>query len=125
MFTAPCGFTSKSINWSRSLAEVNIPDCDDPDQPDWVVRDVESLSLSITGEGVLAEEAVATWLAVLETIESVNAQAELTFTNGSVLLLSGAIQLESFEIGAQQGQRVSVNVSLQSDGEMTTTWTPA
>lgn len=124
-FSAPCGFTSKSATWSRSLAEVSIPDCDAPDDPFWQSRDVESMSFSVSGEGVLAAEAVPTWLAVLGTINSVNVQVEITYTGAGVLLVTGALQLESLEVGAQQGQRVSINVSMQSDGIMTTTWTPA
>ena len=124
-FTAPCGFTSKAFNWSRSLAEVSIPDCSDPDLPDWQSRDVESMSCSVSGEGVLAAEAIPTWLAVLNTVVSVNVQVEITYIDVGVLLMEGAMQLESLEIGAQQGQRVSINVSMQSDGEMISTWTPA
>lgn len=124
-FTAPCGFTSKSFTWSRNLAEVTIPDCDDPDAPFWQSRDVESLSCSVSGEGVLAAEAVPTWLAVLNSLDAVNVQIEITFTNGSILLIEGAMQMESLELGAQQGQRVSINVSMQSDGPMTQTWTTA
>lgn len=124
-FVAPCGFTSKSFTWSRNLAEVTIPDCDDPDAPFWQSRDVESLSCSVSGEGVLAAEAVPTWLAVLNSLDAVNVQIEITFTNGSILLIEGAMQMESLELGAQQGQRVSINVSMQSDGPMTQTWTAA
>lgn len=124
-FVAPCGFTSKSFTWSRNLAEVTIPDCDDPDAPFWQSRDVESLSCSVSGEGVLAAEAVPTWLAVLNSLDAVNVQIEITFTNGSILLIEGAMQMESLELGAQQGQRVSINVSMQSDGPMTQTWTTA
>ena len=124
-FVAPCGFTSKSFTWSRNLAEVTIPDCDDPDAPFWQSRDVESLSCSVSGEGVLAAEAVPTWLDVLNSLDSVNVQIEITFTNGSILLIEGAMQMESLELAAQQGQRVSINVSMQSDGPMTQTWTEA
>lgn len=124
-FVAPCGFTSKSFTWSRNLAEVTIPDCDDPDAPFWQSRDVESLSCSVSGEGVLAAEAVPTWLDVLNSLDSVNVQIEITFTNGSILLIEGAMQMESLELGAQQGQRVSINVSMQSDGPMAQTWTAA
>lgn len=123
-FRAPCGFSSKSFTWNRGLSEVNIPDCVDPDQPDWTGRDVQSMSCSLSGEGLLTVEALPTWLGVLNSIESVNVQVELTYPDVGVLLMSGAMQLESFEIGAQQGQRVSANVSMQSDGEMTSSWTP-
>lgn len=121
VFVAPCGFTSKAFRWTRSLDEVTIPDCDDPDAPYWISRDVSNLSCSVSGEGVLAAEAIPTWMDVLDTIDSVNVQVEITYTTG-VLTVTGAMQLESLEVGAQQGQRVSINVSMQSDGEMTTTF---
>ena len=56
VYTAPCGFTSKSLTLTKSLAEVNLPDCDDPDAVAWVGRDASSLSASVSGEGVLAAD---------------------------------------------------------------------
>lgn len=123
-FTAPCGFTSKSARWNRGLGEVSIPDCDDPDAPLWISRDVETQSFSVTGEGVLAAEAIPVWLDVLDTTDAVSVQVEITYSTG-VLEVAGKMHLESFETGAQQGQKVSANVSLQSDGAMATTWTAA
>jgi hypothetical protein len=123
-FTAPCGFTSKSFRWNRSLAEVNIPDCDDPDAAAWVGRDVESLSASVNGDGILAAEAIPTWMNVLNTIDAVQVQIEITYTTG-VLTVTGDMQLTTLEVGAQQGQKVNISVSMDSDGEMETEWNPA
>ncbi|HRP26019.1 phage tail tube protein [Thauera sp.] len=123
VFTAPCGFTSKAFNFTRNLAEVNIPDCDDPDAPDWLGRDVVSLSASVSGSGVLAAESIETWLAAVNTTASVNVTVTVTYTTG-VLTMTGAMQIESFGVSAEQGQKVSVDVSMQSDGEMTVGWTP-
>jgi len=32
VYSAPCGFTSKSMTITKELTDVNIPDCDDPDK---------------------------------------------------------------------------------------------
>lgn len=122
-FIAPCGFTSKSLTLSKNLSEVSIPDCDDPDAPIWLGRDVESLTASVTGEGVLAASAVPTWMDAYDSTESIEAQVEIEFSTGT-LLYQGFFHLSTFTPAAEQGGRVTVSVELQSDGEITGTWTP-
>lgn len=116
-YEAPCGFTQRSLTLTKNLEEVNIPDCDDPDQVDWVGRDATSLSMSVSGEGVLAAESVETWLTAWEDVESVPVQIDIVFPSNTITWV-GSMHLESIEIGANNGQRVTANVSLQSDGEM-------
>ena len=116
-YEAPCGFTQRSLTLTKNLEEVNIPDCDDPDQVDWVGRDATSLSMSVSGEGVLAAESVETWLAAWEDVESVPVQIDIVFPSNTITWV-GYMHVESMEIGANNGQRVTANVSLQSDGEM-------
>jgi hypothetical protein len=124
VFVAPCGFTQKGIRWSRALGESAIGDCLDPDGPQWLARDVQTLSLAMTGEGLLAAEDVPTWLGLLSTTDSVNVIGTITFVGVGTLTIEGAMQLESFETTAQRGQRVSASVSLQSDGAMAVAWNP-
>ncbi|TJV20612.1 MAG: hypothetical protein E5Y04_31700 [Mesorhizobium sp.] len=122
-FAAPCGFTSKSLTFTKNLTEVSIPDCDDPDAPISLGRDVQSLSAAITGEGVLAAEAVPTWEDFRDSSDSINCQVEITFSSG-VLTYEGFFHLESIAFGAEQGGRVTINASMQSDGEVSGLWTP-
>jgi predicted secreted protein len=117
VYAAPCGFTSKSLNLNKSLSEVAIPDCDDPDKPITMGRDVESTSASIEGEGVLAAAAVTTWLDAYESTESVPVQVEIEFSTGTVTW-TGYMHIETLELGAEQGGRVTINVTMQSDGEL-------
>ena len=116
-YEAPCGFTQRSLTLTKNLEEVNIPDCDDPDQVDWVGRDATSLSMSVSGEGVLAAESVETWLAAWEDVESVPVQIDIVFPANTITWV-GYMHVESIEIGANNGQRVTANISMQSDGEM-------
>lgn len=126
VFAAPCGFTSKSLALSKNLSEISIPDCDDPDAPDWLGRDVQSLSASVSGEGVLAASAIPAWLAAYESTDSVEVEVEVEITfSAGVLKYLGRMHVESLTIGAERGQRCTISVSMQSDGEMVGTWTAA
>jgi len=124
VYAAPCGFTQRSITLSKALNEVSIPDCADPDKVDWVGRDATSLSMAITGEGVLASESVDTWIEGFESIESIPAKIEWEFP-AKTITWTGRVHIESMEVGANNGERATNNVSLQSDGVMTRVTTPA
>ncbi|MCK8779086.1 phage tail protein [Rhizobium sp. NTR19] len=123
VYTAPCGFNQRSVTINKGLEEVNIPDCDNPDAVNWVGRDATSMSMSISGEGLLAAESVETWLDAVEDVESIPIKVEWHFP-AKTITWTGKAHVESFEAGAQDGRRVSGNVSLQSDGKMTRVVTP-
>jgi predicted secreted protein len=123
-YAAPCGFSQRTVTINKGLEEVNIPDCDNPDAVNWLGRDATSLSMSISGEGVLAEESVDTWLEAAEDVESVPVKVEWEFPTKTITW-TGRVHVASFEAGAQDGRRVTGNVSMQSDGKMVRTSTPA
>jgi hypothetical protein len=117
-YAAPCGFTNRSITLSKALNEFQLPDCEDPDSVDWLGRDAVSLSMSVSGEGVLASESVETWLDAWHDIDSVAAKIEIEFPSKTITY-TGLMHVENIEIGANNAQRVTANISMQSDGEMT------
>lgn len=124
VYAAPCGFTQRSITINKGLEEVNVPDCTDPDKVDWVGRDATSLSMSVSGEGVLAAESVDVWLAAADSLDSIPVKIEWEFP-AKTITWTGRMHVESMEVGATNGQRATNNVSLQSDGAMVRTSTPA
>lgn len=124
VFKAPCGFTQRSISINKGLEEINVPDCDDPDKVDWVGRDATSLSMSVSGEGVLAAESVETWLDAVDSLDSVPVKIEWEFP-AKTITWTGSMHLESIEAGATNGQRATLNVSMQSDGQMVRVVVPA
>ncbi|MGC0054527.1 phage tail tube protein [Brucella pituitosa] len=124
VYENPCGFTQRSITITKGLEEVNIPDCENPDLVDWVGRDATSLSMSVSGEGVLAAESVDAWLEAVDSIDSVSVKIEWEFPLKTITW-TGFMHVESMEVGATNGQRATNNVSLQSDGVMVRTSTPA
>lgn len=118
VFGAPCGFTSKSFTRNKTLNEVQVPDCDDPDAAAWSERDVQSMSATISGSGVLAKSAVPIWEAALESTDSIECEVELEYPDGDSDIYTGLFHLESFEITGALGERVQVSVTMQSDGEI-------
>jgi len=120
VYTAPCGLTQRSVTLSKNLNEVTIPDCTDPDKVDWIGRDAASLSMSISGEGVLASESIVAWLDAAESIDSVDVKVEIEFPV-TTYIYTGKMQVESLEIGANNGERATISISMQSDGEMVRT----
>lgn len=117
VYAAPCGFTSKAFNRGKNLNEVPVPDCDDPDAPAWVERDVASQTWSVSGEGVLAAEAVDTWDDAFASTDPINVQVEFVFPDRT-MVYSGAAHLETFNITSALGERVQANISLQGHGEL-------
>lgn len=119
-YTAPCGFSSKSVTFSKSLEEILLSDCDSPDDIPWVGRDAVSLSMSVSGEGVLASESEDTWFDAFHQTDSVAAKVEVEFATVTETW-TGLLHVESIELGAANGRRVTANISMQSDGEMVRT----
>lgn len=123
VYSAPCGFTQRSVSINKGLEDVNVPDCDDPDKVDWIGRDATSLSITVSGDGVLATESVEKWLDAVESLDAVPVKIEMEFATKTITW-TGKMQVESLEIGATNGQRATLSVSMQSDGEMVRVATP-
>lgn len=123
-YTAPCGFTSKSLVLSKNLTEINLPDCDDPDAPAWVGRDVQSLTAAISGQGVMAYQSADTWLTAFESTDSVPVKVEIEFPLVT-FVYTGLMHIATMTLGAEQGGRITNNVDMQSDGELVRTITTA
>lgn len=123
VYSAPCGFNSKSLTLTKELNDINIPDCDDPDLAAWVGREIASMSASVTGEGVVAEEALPVWLEAYKSSEPVPVKIVMT---GSAIVYTwtGKMHVASLAFEAALGERVNLTVDLQSDGELVQTSAP-
>lgn len=117
VYSVPCGLTSRSVTLARGLQEETIPDCDDPDKVDWIGRGVSSLSMEISGEGVLAQQSVQTWLSAMDNAESTPAKVDWIFPEFTITW-EGKMQVDSFQITAPNGEVVKASISMKSDGEM-------
>lgn len=124
VYTAPCGFLSKSLTMTKGLEDVQLPDCLDPDKVPWLGRDATSLGMTISGEGVAASESIETWLDAWENTDSVPAKVELEFP-AKTITWTGSMQVGTVTAGHPTAQgRVTLNVEMSSDGEMVRTVAP-
>lgn len=124
VFTAPCGFTSLTRTININLQEVNIPDCSDPDLASWLASDEESRQMIISGQGVLAEEALSVW-----DDWSINGGEKnvrwnrITADNTLDGYWQGPCTLAAYEETGQRGTRWQVSVTINFNGAPT--WTDA
>ena len=124
VYAAPCGFTSKGVTISKNLQEINIPDCEDPDAPIWVGRDVQSQSCTITGDGVAAAESVPDWDDAAMATASVPMRVTIDFLPTGKKVIEGNFHIDSEAFAADAGGRVTLAINATSDGPVTALWTP-
>lgn len=124
VFAAPCGFTEKSLKLSAETSDQTIPDCSDPDAAAWTAREVSRLSGEVSGNGLLAVEAVATWRTWFLSADAKNVRIEISGTSvAGGGYYAGSFLLTGFELGATLGEKVTCNVTMVSDGAII--WTAA
>jgi hypothetical protein len=114
VFTDPCGLTSKGLTRTANLNDTNIPDCDDPDAPSWLGRDVVSYQGAIAGSGVVAEESFDTWEDWWNAGETRNVRIELGNPVAYAWIMPA--KLQEFAITAERGNKVQMAVNIVSDG---------
>lgn len=120
VFTAPCGLTSRGINFSKETNDVTVPDCEFPENPAWQERAVRSLSGTISGSGILAMEAFPTWRSFFFSTATKNVRVKLDAplaNNGGHW--EGRFHCTTFNLTGEIGDKVQVEVELSNDGEVT------
>lgn len=118
-FSAPCGLTTRGINFSKETNDTTVPDYDDPDLPSWTDRDVTALSASVSGSGVLAAEAAAKWRSAFLSTNSISARILIDDTNvNGGGYFSGKWHLTTFNLTGEIGNKIQVEIELQSAGEI-------
>jgi predicted secreted protein len=116
VFAEPCGLTTKSFDMSASTNTTLIPDCDDPEAPAWESTDVNGLSASGSGTGVMSTESFAVWNDWFLSAQGKNMQIKLD--HASLGHYAGSFKLTSFKLAGTRGNKVTVDLSFKSDGEV-------
>ena len=114
VFTDPCGLTTKGLTRTANLNDTNIPDCDDPDAPSWLGRDVVSYQGAIAGAGVVAQESYDVWEDWWNAGETRNVRIELGSPPEFAWIMPA--KLQELSITAERGQKVNMAVAIVSDG---------
>lgn len=112
-----CGLTSKGIEFSTETGDSVVPDCDDPDLPTWVERVPRSLTASVSGQGVMAEETVDEWRDWFLSGAAKNARIALELTTPGYFY--GSFVMTAFSLTGNEGDgKIGINVTMQSDGQI-------
>lgn len=120
-FSAFCGMNARSLKESKSFSEIDIPDCSDEDAIAAVGREVKSTDWSISGEGVLADEAIDVIEEFWSDATSRNLQIILYDSGGTPRVTkSGAGHLSTKDWSANRGEKVTMTVEIVADGALTT-----
>jgi hypothetical protein len=113
-FAEPCGLTTKNFD-EKSTANTNIiPDCADPEALAWESTDISSRAVEISAQGILAQEALATWNSFKADPNGRTCKIYL----GATLYATGTFKVTDFKLSGQRGQKVNVDLTIKSDGEV-------
>lgn len=120
VFSAPCGFTERSLELKADTNATQVPDCDNPDAPAWEDKDVRTLSASITGQGVMALEALPTWRTWFFSALPKNVRVRLNAPTGkNPGYYQGAAILTSLKHDSNIGEKCKLSVSIENTGAWT------
>lgn len=120
VFGQPCGLTTTGIDFSASTSTTLIPDCDNPEAPAWEAKDVNGLSASVTGTGVMAVESFEIWNDWFQDAEAKNCQIKLD--HADLGYWEGQFLLTSLKYGGTRGEKVTVDITMDNTGAVT--WVP-
>lgn len=113
-FASPCGLTSQGVDFTASTNTTLIPDCDDPEAPAWEAKDINALSVQVTGTGVMAVESFDIWNDWFQNAEIRNVQIKLDAP--SLGYWVGAFILSSLRYGGARGEKVTIDATLVNSG---------
>ncbi|MBR0881846.1 hypothetical protein ABIF65_003361 [Bradyrhizobium japonicum] len=116
-FAEPCGLTTKSFDLAASTNTTVLPDCTDPEAAAWEATDINALSASGAGTGVMAVEAFTKWNEWFLSAEGKNMQIKLD--HADLGHYAGFFKLTSFKLAGTRGNKVTVDLSFKNDGEVT------
>lgn len=121
VFTALCSINSaRGITFTAATNDFTIPDCADPDQIAWVAREKVSISVAVTGAGILNTPDVQTCYDWTTSEDSRNCQVVVDVPSGDGgVVFEGPYHMTDFGITGDKGGKQECSVTLASDGEVT------
>jgi len=121
VYSEPCGLTTRSFEMAASTNSTLIPDCAAPDAPAWEAKDVNALSATISGAGVMAIESFTVWNNWF--LSGLSKTCHVKLDHSSLGYWLGNFILTSLKYGGERGQKVTIDVTMVNDGAVT--WVPA
>ena len=120
-FAVFCGMNARSLKETKTFSEIDIPDCTNEDAIAAVGREVKSTDWSISGEGVLADEAIGAIESFFTASASRNMQIILYNSVGVPRVTkTGKGHLSTKDWSANRGEKVTMTVEIVADGALAT-----
>lgn len=121
VFTPMCSINAqRGISFTSTTSDFEIPDCSDPEEIAWAVREKTGLAATITGAGIVNTPDVGDMYDWLISPDPKNCLVVLDVpsADGGVIF-AGAFHLTDFELTGDRGGKVETSLTLASDGEVT------
>lgn len=112
VFAQPCGLTNNGITITTATGSTVVPWCDAPEDVAWETKEATSLSMNVTGSGVMAVESFDIWNEWVLSGEAKNVQVKLDAVG--LGHYEGPCILSSFKLTGQRGQKVTVDITLDN-----------
>lgn len=129
-FSAICALTSRGIQRGATVEETPVPDCADEDLPAATERDVSTTSVSVQASGLASKENFrklrdwwASGLSKKARLHHWKGDTPSGLPTNAVGYEEGFFVLASLNETGERGQRVTIELELQSDGDIL--WTNA
>ncbi|HAL06350.1 phage tail tube protein [Brevundimonas naejangsanensis] len=115
---------ARGINFNANTTEDSIPDCDDLQKLQWLIREKVSLSVDVTGAGKVDKKDVKPLVDWQQSPETRNCIVVLDDADpDNVIQFLGAYHLTTFSMNGDPGTpTVTGDIALQSSGAVTATY---
>lgn len=121
VFTPLCSINAaRGISFTSAMNEVAVPDCTDLEKIAWLAREKTSLSVNVTGAGLLNTPDVEDTFDWWKSKEPKNCQVVVDVpSSAGGVVFEGAYHLAEFALNGEPGDKQQFTCSLASDGEVT------
>lgn len=111
---------ARGITFTSATNDFSIPDCVDLDKIAWLAREKVSLSVGVTGAGILNTPDVKPFFDWWKSEDSRTCEivVDVPAADGGVIF-AGKLHLTEFSITGDRGAKQEVSITLASDGEVT------
>jgi len=125
VFTPVCTINAaRGITFNANTTEDSIPDCDDLQKLQWLIREKVSLSVDVTGSGKVHKPDVKKFVDWQQSPNPKNCIVVLDDEDpANVIQFEGAYHLTTFSMGGDPGSpSVTGDIALQSSGAVESTY---
>lgn len=118
VFAHPCLInTDRGIQFSSNVTSEAVPDCSDQSTPAWTYTEVDGLSATISGSGMLDVASIESFYAWFEGGADKNVKVKVDKTGGRTF--TGAFKLTEFGITGTRKSKATCTITLVSNGAVT------